>query len=276
MESAKLKNIVLTILIVTNILLLGLVAVRRVESRQHRRQALDNAVALLAQRGIDLPVDALPDGDFPAPMAVERDPQWELETFTHLLGEGTTLTQRGLVSLYTGPLGSAELRENGGFHATLAAGSYPLADGSDRQAHALELLGRLGFSAQVTGQDSRSVTAVQLCPGSDAPVFSCAIRVDYKADGSVTLEGVRLAGRPADDGQRVQALSTPTLLVRFRSGVIDSGDACTAILSATQGYVLTTDANGAGRLTPVLRLETDTNLYTVNALTGELSRAERT
>ena len=272
MESSKLKNIILTILIIANVLLLGLVVVQRMESRRHRQQALDDAVALLAQRGIALEADALPDGDFPAPMLLERDPAWELETFTDLLGEGTALTQRGLVALYTGPLGSAELRGTGGFQVTLDPQAYPLAPGEDRQAHALALVRRLGVDAQVMDQDDQSVTAVQLCPGSKAPVFSCAVEVRYETDGSVRMEGTRLVGEPSGDPQRSEALSTATLLVRFRSGVIHSGDTCTAILSATQGYILSADAGGALRLTPVLRLETDTNTYTVNALTGELRR----
>ena len=275
MESSKLKNIVLTILVITNILLLGLVMVQRENSRRHRQQALDDAVALLARQGITLRADTLPDEDLPAPMALERDTQWELETMTDLLGQGTTLTQRGLVSLYNGPLGSAELRPAGGLLVTLEPGSYPLAQGQDKEDHALALVRRLGADPQVIDRDDRGVTAVQLCPGSKAPVFSCAVRVDYEADGSIRMEGTRLVGEPSRDSQHGQVLSIATMLVRFRAGVIESGDACTAILSVTQGYTLSADANGNLRLIPVLRLETDTNLYTVNALTGELSRVGR-
>ena len=75
------------------------------------------------------------------------------------------------------------------------------------------------------------------------------------------------------DPQAGETLSTATLLVRFRAGIITSGDACAAIRSATQGYILAADANRTLRLTPVLRLETDTNLYLLNAITGEFQRA---
>lgn len=276
MESAKLKNIILTILLLTNILLLALVIFQRVESRQYRQQALADAVDLLAQRGIELRTDALPDRDFPAPMTLTRDPDWELERFTDLLGEGTVFTQRGLVSLYTGPLGSAEVRDDGGFRVTFVADAYPLDQGDDVQTHARQLVERLGFPAQVTQEEGHTVTAVQVCsaPGSDSfPVFSCAVQVRYENNAAVAMSGARLVGRGTADSQSGEALSIATLLVRFRAGVIDSGDACTAILSAAQGYVLSADVNGTLHLTPVLRLETDTNLYTVNALTGELSRA---
>lgn len=271
MESAKLKNIILLILLITNALLLGLMVFQRVEAHQHRRQALSDAVELLEQRGISVEIQDIPDDDFPQPMTLERDTPWELERFTDLLGQGTTLTQRGLVSLYTGPLGSAEVRADGGFSVTFAQGAYPVAQ--DLSDHAQSLVQRLGFSADLTGREATAegevLTLVQRYNGH--PVFSCTLRVHYEQGRLHSLQGVRLMG-PSADAAQGQSLSVPTLLVRFRSGIIDSGDACTAIRSAAQGYVLSADVSGTLRLTPVLRLETDTNPYVVNALTGELSR----
>lgn len=275
MESAKLKNIVLLILVITNALLLCLLLVQGVQSRQYRQQALADAIELLAQRGISVQTQDIPTADFPASMTLERDEGWELEVFTELLGQGTTLTQRGLVSLYTGPLGTAEVRENGGFSISFATGAYPLAPEEDAVSHAQALVQRLGFptAGEVRTEDG-GVSLIQTCAGGGGryPVFSCAVQVEYENGQAVSLRGTRLVGRPSPDAQQGEALSTATLLVRFRSGIIDSGDACTAIRSATQGYVLSADAGGNLRLTPVLRLETDTNPYVVNALTGELSR----
>lgn len=274
MESAKLKNIILLILLITNALLLGLTVSQRVQAHQHRRQALSDAVELLDRRGISVEVQDIPEGDFPQPMTLARDTDWELERFTDLLGQGTALTQRGLVSLYTGPLGSAEVRVDGGFGVTFSHDAYPVAQDQDLSAHAQELVRRLGFPADLTGQattaEGETLTLVQRCDGH--PVFSCALQVHYDHGQLLSLQGVRLVGQPTADASRDQCLSMATLLVRFRSGIIDSGDACTAIHSAAQGYTLSTNASGALRLTPVLRLQTDTNPYIVNALTGELSR----
>ncbi len=276
MESSKLKNIVLTILIITNVLLLGLVIVQRMEGREQRRRAIQDAVDLLAQQGITVRAEDLPDGELPAPMTVERGGAWEKEVFAALLGEDVTLTQRGLVSLYSGSLGAAEVRGDGGFSVTFTPGAYPLAQGQDMEAHAQGLVQRLGFTTELSGRDGDRVRATQVyTPGGGHdyfPIFSCAITVEYRDGQAVSMAGTHLPGTPAADHQAGEPLSTETLLVRFRAGIIDSGDACTAIHSATQGYVLSSDAGGTLRLTPVLRLETDTNLYLVNALTGELSR----
>lgn len=268
MESAKLKNIILTILLITNALLLGLTLVQRAQSRQYSQQALLDAVELLGQQGIQVELRALPQEDFPAAQTLEADPEGELAHFTALLGEGTALTQRGLVTLYAGPLGKAEVREDGAFSVVLEPESYPLGS-QDSSAHALGVLKRLGFSAQIYETQPDLLRAVQTLNG--VPIFSCTATLRYEQGRLRTISGVRLLGRPAA-AQESKALSTATLLIRFRAAVIHSGDACSAVRSATQGYTLSTDANHNLCLIPVFRLETDTNLYLFNALTGEPAR----
>ena len=265
MESSKLKNIALTILLITNALLLGLTVVQQTHSRQYSQQALLDAVELLERQGIQVNVRDLPQGDFPAAQSLEADPDGELADFTALLGEGTALTQQGLVTLYSGPLGKAEVREDGAFSVVLEPGSYPMGS-QELSAHALGVLKRMGFSAQVYEIRPGLLRAVQVLDG--VPVFSCTAALRYEQGQLRAISGVRLLGRPAA-AQESGALSTATLLIRFRAAIIHSGDACSAVRSATQGYTLSTDANHNLCLIPVLRLETDTNLYTFNAVTGE-------
>lgn len=272
MESAKLKNIVLIILVITNLLLGLLMVVQGVTSRQRQTQTLLDAIALLEDRGIAVAPDAIPQTDFPTPMSLERDSERERQQFSALLGEPFTATQRGLVSYYEGKLGQAEVREDGSFSVSFAPGALS-AEGQDIRTHGLSVLRRFGFEAQVTEQEEDVLKVVQLV--GSAPVFSCTATLRYENDALAELTGVRLVGAPAADPSQGEALSTATLLLRFRSGIIDSGDACSAIRSATQGYVLSTAAGGSGkpRLTPALRLETDTRFYFVDALSGALSRS---
>ncbi len=276
MESSKLKNIILIILLITNVLLLGLVIDQREAARRQDERAIQDAVDLLAQQGIAARAEDIPSGDLPAPMTVERGGEREQEVFAALLGEDVTLTQRGLVSLYSGSLGAAEVRGDGGFSVAFAPGAYPLAQGEGMEAHAQSLVQRLGFTTQLSGREGERVRVTQVYAASSPrdyfPIFSCAVTVEYRDGQAVSMEGTHLPGTPTPDRQAGEPLSTATLLVRFRAGIIDSGDACTAIHAATQGYILSGDPNGTLRLTPVLRLETDTNLYIVNALNGELSR----
>lgn len=249
--------------------------VQGVTSRQRQTQTLLDAVALLEDRGITVDVNALPREDFPAPMVLERDSEWERRMFSSLLGDDLTTTQRGLVSYYESSLGRAEVREDGSFTATFptsANGGNPSYSAGvlDQRTHGLEILQRLGFDAMVTAETENTLEVVQLWNGS--PVFSCTATLTYEFGCLSEMTGTRLVGPPTADTTQPSPLSTATLLVRFRSGIIDSGDACSAIRSATQGYVLTVSPAGKPHLTPVLQLETDTSLYRVDALTGALSR----
>lgn len=268
-ESAKLKNIVLIILVITNLLLGTLMVVRGVTSRQRQNQLLLDAVALLSDKGIALDPAAVPRDDFPPSMTLERDADWEARMFAGLLGEDLTATQRGLVSYYESGLGRAEVREDGSFAVFFAGGALPL-EGQDLSAHGLDTLQRMGFDAAVLSQGEETLEAVQLLNGS--PVFSCTAALRYENGALTEISGVRLLGAPAADTSAAAPLSIPTLLLRFRAGIIDSGDACSAILSATQGYVLSSGPAGHTSLTPVLQLETDTSLYLVDALTGAMER----
>lgn len=270
MESGKLKNLVLLILVITNLFLGLLMVVQGVTSRQRQTQTLLDAVSLLAERGIEMDPDLIPRDDFPVPMSLERDTDWERQMFAGLLGQDLTATQRGLVSYYESGLGRAEAREDGSFTLTLTPGALPL-DGQDLSTHGLSALRRMGFEAQVTGAGEDRLEVVQLWNG--VPVFSCAAALRYENGALTEITGSRLAGTPAADPAQGDVLSAATLLLRFRAGIIDSGDACSAILSATQGYVLSSSQAGKPRLTPVLQLETDTSLYRVDALTGALSRS---
>lgn len=269
MESAKLKNIVLLILVITNLLLGMLMVVQGVTSRQKQNQLLLDAVKLLEERGIAVDPDALPRADFPSSMTVERDNDREMRLFAGLLGSDLTVTQRGLVSYYESGLGRAEAREDGSFTVLFSDGALPTEDQSIR-SHGLAALKRMGFDGSVTFADDNTLEAVQLLSGS--PVFSCSATARYENGALAEISGTRLMGAPAADPSAAAPLSTATLLLRFRSGIIDSGDACSAILSATQGYVLSSGSAGQTLLTPVLRLETDTSFYLVDALTGAIHR----
>lgn len=267
MQSSKLKNIVLLILVITNLLLLLLLGAQRLAHYKGEDKVLEDAVALLADRGISVDPDILPRRDFPPSLSVERDTGQETALCTALLGTDTVHSQRGLVSFYTGEKGQAELQSDGAFTATLRPGAYPAGD--DPGEHARSLLSQLGLETALLSAEGDTVTLHQLQDG--APVFSCVITLTYEEGSLRSLAGRRLPGQPtAADADR--ALSIPTLLTRFRSGVLESGDACSAILSATQGYLLSSGAHG-GQLTPVLLVTTDANSYYVNALTGEVSRA---
>lgn len=274
MESSKLKNIVLLILVVTNLFLLLLTVSQRLESRQRRQQALEDALTLLEDKGITVDRSGLSQRDFPPSLTLERDREAERVLFTQLLGEGTALTQRGQVTYYLGNLGQAEVRSDGAFSVSLLPGAYPMEEAGKEDA-AREILARIGFSGVLAGQGEGSLTFLETCegtPGEAVPVYSCSATLTFSQGSLLSISGHRLVGVPQKDAQDSGSLSLAALLVRFRAGLVESGSACTAISRAEPGYALRSDDAGQLRLLPVLRLETDTGAYLLDAATGELSR----
>lgn len=270
MESSKLKNIVLLILLITNLLLLLLLGTQRFQLHRHENQLLATAVELLVEKGISVDPDILPKGDFSVPLSVEPDLAGEQTAFTDLLGLSTTLTQRGLVSYYTGPMGAAELRGDGSFSISFTPGVYSPEEES-LERYTLSILRRIGFEGTVTAAETESVTVLQEQAG--APIFSCQAQAVYQDGSLASITGRRLPGKTTQTAGQGDSLSLATLLTSFRAGIIELGDACGAILEATQGYLLAERSSGASQLIPVLLVVTDANSYYVNALTGALQRA---
>lgn len=269
MESSKLKNIVLIILILTNCLLLLILGARYLESRRYGGQVLADTVDLLAQQGISLDPQLLPQGDFSPALDLERGGSRDRAVFTALLGEDTAVAQRGLSTVYSSPLGRAEARSDGSFTLTLEPeAAAPFRD-RDQLPDALRQV--LSFTGQVVEETENTVTLRETWEGT--PIFSCSVTLTYEGGDLLSISGTRLTGQPAQSASAETPLSLPTLLLRFRSGLVESGDVCSAILGASQGYLVTSGGRTGLRLTPVLRLETDANTYYVNAFTGELSRA---
>ena len=73
MQWSKLKNIVLLILILTNLCLLAFVLRQEAQSRAGERQTLSSTLAFLAQKGVHVQANQLPDPKSLAPLTAQRD-----------------------------------------------------------------------------------------------------------------------------------------------------------------------------------------------------------
>ena len=85
-----------------------------------------------------------------------------------------------------------------------------------------------------------------------------------------TIVGERLMGTPAEDSEGGTAISVPTALLRFLSGIHSMGDVCSEITSIQSGYLLS--VSDTVRLTPAWYISTDTDSYYLDGLTGALTK----
>ena len=107
---------------------------------------------------------------------------------------------------------------------------------------------------------------------SGAPVFSCEARFAYEDGLLRTIQGTLLTAGQAEE-EAGEALTLPTALMRFFDGVTAAGDVCSSIQSMQAGYrTAAQPLSGGARLTAVWLVSSDTANYSLDGITGALTR----
>lgn len=270
MEWSKIKNIILLILLITNLFLLCLVGFQRWNTAHYQSGARADALSVLAKNRIEMDKDALPN-DLSLPLAsVTRDREGEAAMLAPLLGQVTEEALGGGQFLYSSEKGQAYLRSRGEFTITLTPGSYPLS--GDMGDHALDMMELMGFEGMVvsTDADADSGSVILLQLWNDVPILTCRVQVTYHEGMLTSISGVRLTGTPTDTG--TLELSAVTGLLRFLEQFIESGDVCSQVTVMQAGYQLTSGLSDPATLTPIWYFMTDSGAYTLDAVTAELKK----
>lgn len=270
MEWSKLKNIILLILLTTNLFLLLLVGYRSWSTARYESGARSAALTLLAKNGIGMDKEALPRDILLSPASVSRDRSRETEQLSPLLGAVTEQALGGGHFLYSGEKGQVYLRGRGEFSAALDSGAYPLSGGmADHAREVLSLMGFEGRADDVSGTPEEGVvTLIQLWEG--APVLNCTVQAIYRNGSLVAISGTQLSGPPVVTGST--QLSAVTGLLRFLELFSDTGDVCSRVSVMRAGYLLSTGPSDPASLTPVWYFETDTGAYYLDVLANQLKK----
>lgn len=273
METPKLKNIVLLILVLTNLCLLIFVVRQEWRDRAQRRQAREEAILFLEGKGVAVDERQIPEEMDLMPRIVERDTEEEGKLAARLLGERVKIQDRGAgVYRYFNEAGSIQFHSDGSFSAQFVQGLFPMGDQWERNC--LTLLSKLDFEGELL--------SVETDAGGDrllfrqnwegCPLFTQQVTLETE-NGWVTgmTSGRRLVGEPVRDQSR-NTVSVSTALVEFFNGLNSLGDVCSRVDGVTQGYVAGSSLTGPMTLTPVWRIDTDTGSYQLDLVAGALSR----
>lgn len=277
MPVSKLKNLAILILLMANLLLI-LVVVPTSAAAQREQTALRASLQdLYAQQNIALDPDAVPGTVTLYMLELKEDSQAGAKAASALLGSqlSTQDDSTRYLSVYQSDLGDCSISYNGAFRAQLTG--QP--ESSDLSKAARKTLQSMGFSCASLGQPERlragvyTVTATQAVLG--VPVFSGVLTLTYSNSRLTGLDGTFFTG--ADSLARVSdraCISAADALVAFLSARYDLGWVGSAVTAMEQGYVRSeTAAAAVVRLTPVWRLTTDTGVFLVNGITGEITAA---
>lgn len=277
MEWSKIKNIVILLLALVNVFLLVLVVSQERRSVRYQEEARTEAVAVLAKNGVDFLPERIPGDLELLPLEVERDRMGELEDSMAeaLLGDVRKENQGGdLQVTYVSHTGQADFYSSGRFIFTFQPGALPLS-GEEPARHAADCLRSLGFEGEIAGveYDGETVTVTFFQNWEGIPVFSCEAVFSYQDGELRQIDAQRLSGtaRQAAGGEAL--LSTATVLIRFLAGINDGAvRVCTEIQDMTPGYQANL-SRPVTYLSPVWRITTDTGVYYMDGVTGEITPA---
>lgn len=271
MEWSKVKNIIILMLLVVNVLLLGQSAEQQRQHRKYQEEALEGAVEVLRRQGYTVETSAMHEAQEMFSLSVERDKGGEELLAQALLGT-VSRTEEGVRVVYRGEGGSSWFRSDGSFSVTLQSQQYKL-NGEDAPTHAKKLLTEAGLPCEVVnleelGEGRIKVTVRQTWEG--APIFSCTTKLTY-LDGTLTeVEGIRLVGTPVREADGRKIMDLPTALIRFMAEMRGGGHVFTRIERMTAGYQSVSSGRRMG-LRPVWEVDTDVDIRLLDGLSGALS-----
>lgn len=274
---SKLKNLVILILLLANLAMLGLLLPGRLEERREAEDLRQSLSALYAAQDVDLDPAVIPDTVTLYALELGEDPAADLQAAKALLGDQVLVQDDSTryLSAYQSAYGTCSLGRVGRFHAQLEDQE----ESGDLVKAAKKTLKRMGFSYSSLSQPERVRAGVYTLTATqsvlDAPVFGGELTLTYSNNCLSSLDGVFFTG--AGTLTRVSetaCISAAGALVSFLSARYDLGWVGSEIVSMEQGYLRAeTAAAAAVHLTPVWKLTTDTGVFYISGVTGEVTTA---
>lgn len=274
MEWSKIKNIMLFMLVITNLLLLFFVVVPSAQQKKLEDEGIQSAIALLAQRGITVDAQVIPDEIDIHAQTVTPDRSLETTLAENLLGDDAVIQDLG-GDVYHYSNGSSVIRFHSGgeFTAQFESSLFPLGETSS-ETHGQTIVSLLQLDASLTAvsrtDDSLSLIYNQLWDG--VPLLDYGFTLHYEENSLIQISSAK---RLAGDAVVIDTTDLPvsTALMQFLTGIHQLGDICRTITSISSAYSSTTSLSGTVQLNPLWCIETDTGAYQLDLVTGTLTRS---
>lgn len=265
METYRLKNIAIAILLLLNGCLLLLLGYQHLQELRTQRETAGQLRALyessqlhLGER-VDLNQPAL------RPLALSRSKETEQAIAASLLGgDAASDSQGGGIVDYAGEGGTIQFRSGGSFDGSGLHTPVEDPEEFSRQFCSRFGYGELEIAPRLTGS---SAAAVQQWDG--VRIYGCGVTLYFEGGFLSSVAGSHVSPEDAAE-ESLPVLSCVTALTRFLDYRAESGIVCSEVTDVRCVYEL----RGASslRLVPVWRIETDTYTYFVDGLSGEVSR----
>ncbi|MBQ1263869.1 MAG: hypothetical protein IIY04_00440 [Oscillospiraceae bacterium] len=273
MPVSRLKNLIILILALTAAFLLALVVPTKLAQMDEAHEMRLRLKTLFASYGVSLDAQSLPQGEPLCAVEIAEPESGAQAAAQVLLGKDAVRESSSRHrSVYTSPNGVCSFGAAGSFEALLT-GRAPV---SDVRKDAADLLEKLGFDFAWVDAVSADPSGKQqvLCAQSlgGVPIFSSGLVLEYQ-DGVLTS----ISGQFFPNAETLTPIGARTTiscadaLVSLLSSRDTLGWVGSHILALKQVYRYTDTAAATLRFVPVWLIETDTDRFFVNAVTGEVS-----
>ena len=275
MEWNRVKTILILTLLGVNLFLLGNLVNTIWRDRRIERQALDDAMTICRQQGIDVAEGAVALDSDDTVYVQERDYAQEEAAARALLGEDVTHTAAGGgVVTYAGDGGSASFRNGGYFEMRFAYSDMPQ-DGheAERLARTLAKRARLATDDAVymaSDDDGVFTVTVQQCMG-EKQVYNMSVTIVF-AQQLVQIDGRLMPSVPRAASERAKA--SYEALLDLVSAWKTMEITVQKISDIEQGYYASITTGGSVLYVPLWRIQTDTGTYHFDLLKGQFVTIE--
>jgi hypothetical protein len=266
MNRAHLKNIIILILFLVNVVLAGFWGTRLSEERAARARTVQELTELFASEQISLTAQ-LPTTAPPAGKTLARDVDTDRALAAALLGDGLeTADEGGGIYTCTNENGQALFRSSGSFEVT---GQLARADAASVCEKFCQAFGYQDLVLELT-DGSGTGTAVQYFDGY--PVANATVKFLIKSGRLISVSGIHLPQTAASSvsGSSMTAVTALTTFLEDRRTHM-------AVLSAVSEvylcYELQSSAASPMSLAAAWCVVTDTGEYYVNCSTGAVTPA---
>ena len=215
MDTTKVKNFILVLLLLVNLFLLTIVIADGSAAARTAADAEAYVTEVLAQNGIavgagvDLRAEPLQE------IALRRDLEAEQRAVSRLLGKVTTEDLGGNILYYRGENGEASFRGTGEFDISLSQGAVET--GADPVRTAESVLSKLGM-------DPADLPLAELMSPTSGDAF--ILTFTFTQDSLLLVSG-RRAMDAVSARAEADALDVSTILMRFLDHIRSEGHVCT-------------------------------------------------